>query len=76
MSFSDYLFNEPYARCSEKKDAASIRYLESDYLQTAREDLFNRNDLDLKVPATPDTVEAALALRHISVPHNTSRAMH
>jgi hypothetical protein len=42
MSFGDYLFNEPYARCSEKKDAASIRYLESDYLQTAREDLIDR----------------------------------
>jgi hypothetical protein len=42
MSFDDYLFNESYARCSAKQDTASIQYLESDYLQTAREDLMDR----------------------------------
>jgi peptidoglycan-N-acetylglucosamine deacetylase len=43
-------------------------------LQEAERDRFYRNDPDLKLPATPDTLEAALALRQISVPHHTSRA--
>jgi peptidoglycan-N-acetylglucosamine deacetylase len=35
MSFSDYLFNDPYARCMDKKDNAAIAQLEESYLQAA-----------------------------------------
>jgi peptidoglycan-N-acetylglucosamine deacetylase len=37
MSFNDYLFNEPYARCVEKKDTAAIAQLEESYLKAAEE---------------------------------------
>jgi peptidoglycan-N-acetylglucosamine deacetylase len=35
MSFGDYLYNGPYARCVEKKDAAAIAQLEASYLAAA-----------------------------------------
>jgi peptidoglycan-N-acetylglucosamine deacetylase len=38
MSFGDYMWNEPYARCVTKNDTASIAQLESSYLQAAADD--------------------------------------
>jgi peptidoglycan/xylan/chitin deacetylase (PgdA/CDA1 family) len=35
MSFGDYLYNGPYARCAAKKDEASIAQLEASYLAAA-----------------------------------------
>ncbi|HTW49400.1 MAG TPA: polysaccharide deacetylase family protein [Acidobacteriaceae bacterium] len=35
MSFADYDWNEPYARCSEKNDRESIAWLERSYLNAA-----------------------------------------
>jgi peptidoglycan-N-acetylglucosamine deacetylase len=35
MSFADYLYNEPYARCVAKNDAAGIAQLENRYLEAA-----------------------------------------
>ena len=35
MDFQDYLWNEPYARCSAKQDSASIERLHDTYLATA-----------------------------------------
>ncbi len=35
MSFEDYAWNEPYARCSAKGDTAAITQLESSYLTAA-----------------------------------------
>lgn len=37
MDFEDYLWNDPYARCMEKHDTASVAYLETSYLATADE---------------------------------------
>ncbi|HKF48538.1 MAG TPA: polysaccharide deacetylase family protein [Terracidiphilus sp.] len=39
MSFGDYMFNEPYARCVAKNDAAAIARLEDAYLDAARTDI-------------------------------------
>jgi peptidoglycan/xylan/chitin deacetylase (PgdA/CDA1 family) len=38
MSFGDYIWNEPYARCVAKNDTASIAQLESSYLDAATDD--------------------------------------
>jgi peptidoglycan/xylan/chitin deacetylase (PgdA/CDA1 family) len=38
MSFGDYMWNEPYARCVAKNDTAAIAQLESSYLDTAAQD--------------------------------------
>jgi peptidoglycan/xylan/chitin deacetylase (PgdA/CDA1 family) len=38
MSFGDYMWNEPYARCVAKNDSASIEQLESSYLAAAAAD--------------------------------------
>jgi peptidoglycan-N-acetylglucosamine deacetylase len=38
MSFGDYMWNEPYARCIAKNDTAAIAQLESSYLQAAADD--------------------------------------
>ena len=38
MSFGDYMWNEPYARCVAKNETASIAQLESSYLQAAADD--------------------------------------
>lgn len=35
MSFGDYLYNAPYARCVAKNDAASVAQLEASYLAAA-----------------------------------------
>jgi peptidoglycan/xylan/chitin deacetylase (PgdA/CDA1 family) len=35
MSFGDYMYNDPYARCVVKKDDASITQLEANYLAAA-----------------------------------------
>ena len=35
MSFGDYMWNEPYARCRAKRDTKAIALLESSYLQAA-----------------------------------------
>ena len=35
MDFQDYLWNEPYARCSSKHEAAAIQLLHDSYLATA-----------------------------------------
>lgn len=39
MSFGDYLWNEPYARCSAKNDVQAIASMESSYLAAAQEEL-------------------------------------
>lgn len=39
MSFGDYNWNEPYARCSEKHDAASIAWLGRSYLEAADDNI-------------------------------------
>jgi peptidoglycan/xylan/chitin deacetylase (PgdA/CDA1 family) len=39
MSFGDYLWNEPYARCKTKGDSEAIQTLESSYLAAADESL-------------------------------------
>lgn len=38
MSFGDYMWNEPYARCVAKDDTAAIAQLESSYLESASTD--------------------------------------
>jgi len=38
MSFGDYLWNEPYARCADKGDTKSIHSLEESYLHAADEE--------------------------------------
>ena len=38
MSFGDYMWNEPYARCVAKNDASAIAQLESSYLDAASQD--------------------------------------
>jgi peptidoglycan-N-acetylglucosamine deacetylase len=38
MSFGDYMWNEPYARCVAKNDTAAIAELESSYLEAASAD--------------------------------------
>jgi peptidoglycan/xylan/chitin deacetylase (PgdA/CDA1 family) len=38
MSFGDYMWNEPFARCVAKNDTASIAQLESTYLRAAADD--------------------------------------
>jgi peptidoglycan-N-acetylglucosamine deacetylase len=35
LDFEDYLWNGPYARCTEKNDVASIDWLKSSYMATA-----------------------------------------
>lgn len=36
MSFGDYMYNEPYARCVAQNDTAAIAHLEASYLAAAR----------------------------------------
>ncbi len=123
MSFADYLYNEPYARCVAKHDPAGIAQLEKSYLdaadayltysramsqalygrdipyvllmhvgaldarllprllqlyrergvtfvslEDAEKDSFYKNDLDLSLPATPDTLEQAMHTRGLPLP--------
>ncbi len=37
MDFEDYLWNDPYARCSATGDTAALQYLHDSYLQTAEQ---------------------------------------
>jgi peptidoglycan/xylan/chitin deacetylase (PgdA/CDA1 family) len=39
MSFGDYAWNEPYARCMAKGDAAAVAMLEASYLKAAKDSL-------------------------------------
>ena len=39
MSFGDYMWNEPYARCIAKNDTAAIAQLETSYLDAASADV-------------------------------------
>ena len=39
MSFGDYMWNDPYARCVAKNDTAAIAQLESSYLDAAAADV-------------------------------------
>jgi peptidoglycan-N-acetylglucosamine deacetylase len=39
MSFGDYLWNGPYARCKTKGDAAEVKKLEDSYLEAALESI-------------------------------------
>lgn len=45
MSFNDYEWNEPYARCSAKKDFREIGWLEHSYLEAADQDIHFRRAL-------------------------------
>jgi peptidoglycan-N-acetylglucosamine deacetylase len=45
MSFGDYLWNEPYARCTAKGDAKAIALLESSYLAAADDSIGYYRDL-------------------------------
>lgn len=123
MSFGDYMFNEPYARCVAKNDSAGIAQLEKSYLsaadatfdytralskaangrdipyvllmhvgaldaqllprllelykakgasfvslEDAERDPFYKNDLDLSLPASPDTLGQAMQARGLPIP--------
>lgn len=45
MSFGDYMWNEPYARCVAKHDTAAIAQLESSYLDAASIDADSRRSM-------------------------------
>jgi peptidoglycan-N-acetylglucosamine deacetylase len=123
MSFADYLYNEPYARCVAKNDATAIAQLEKSYLdaadanlgyaramskalygrdipyvllmhvgaldarllprllqlyrqrgvtfvslEDAEKDSFYANDLNLSLPAMPDSLEQAMQARGLPLP--------
>jgi lysophospholipase L1-like esterase len=129
MSFGDYQWNEPYARCRAKGDDQAVAFLESSFLAAADEsiryyrrlsstlygrdipyvlllhvgafdavmmprllelyesrgftfvtlndaerDEFYREDTDLHLPPGPDTLEEAMAERHLSLPPHTAFA--
>jgi peptidoglycan/xylan/chitin deacetylase (PgdA/CDA1 family) len=123
MSFQDYAYNAPYARCVTKNDTAAVAQLEAAYLaaadaaidhsramskalygrdipyvllmhvgaldakmlprllqlyrdrgfsfvglEEAEQDPFYRNDIDLSLPAAPDTLEEAMRAKKLPVP--------
>jgi len=45
LSFDDYAYNEPYARCLAKQDTAGIEWLQASYLTRADESLRRGQDL-------------------------------
>jgi peptidoglycan/xylan/chitin deacetylase (PgdA/CDA1 family) len=49
MSFADYEWNEPYARCETKHDGKAIRWLERSYLRAADEDIGYRRAMAEKL---------------------------
>ncbi|HEY2860918.1 MAG TPA: polysaccharide deacetylase family protein [Terracidiphilus sp.] len=49
MSFGDYMWNEPYARCVAKNDAAALEQLESSYLEAAAQDVDLRRAMARKL---------------------------
>jgi lysophospholipase L1-like esterase len=126
MSFGDYLWNEPYARCKSKADSTAIAELQKSYLeaaadtatyerdlshriyghdipyvllmhvgaldaemlptllgqyraegfefitlQQAESDEFYRNDVDLTLPSSADSLEQVAAERGIPLPQHT-----
>jgi hypothetical protein len=130
MSFGDYMYNEPYARCVAKNDSADIARLETSYLdaagsaidysrsmakslyghdipyvllmhigafdarmlpqllklyrdrdfsfvtlQQAESDPFYKNDLDLSLSPTPDSLETAMQMRGLPIPPGPSPGM-
>jgi len=129
MSFGDYQWNEPYARCRTKGDNQAVALLESSFLAAADEsiryyrelsstlygrdipyvlllhvgafdavmmprllklyesrgftfvtladaerDEFYREDIDLHLQIGPDTLEEAMAERHLPLPAHTAFA--
>ncbi|WP_165190410.1 polysaccharide deacetylase family protein [Caulobacter soli] len=49
MSFGDYAWNEPYARCMAKGDAAAVAVLEASYLKAAQDSLDFERALSAKL---------------------------
>lgn len=49
MSFGDYEWNEPYARCSQKKDEKAILWLERSYLRAADQEIRYERGLSKKL---------------------------
>ena len=49
MSFDDYLWNDPYARCVAKKDDATIATMETAYLAAAEASLAYYHDLSMQL---------------------------
>jgi peptidoglycan/xylan/chitin deacetylase (PgdA/CDA1 family) len=49
MSFADYEWNEPYARCETEHDGKAIRWLEKSYLAAADEDIGYRRAMSEKL---------------------------
>jgi lysophospholipase L1-like esterase len=49
MSFSDYLWNEPYARCKAKGDTTAIALLESSYLAAADDNISRYREMSHKL---------------------------
>ena len=129
MSFGDYQWNEPYARCKAKDDNKSIALLESSYLDAAKESInyyrqlsqqlyhrdipyvllmhvgafdaemlprllevyrsagfqfvtleqaenddFYRNDTDLHLPVSPDSLEQAMSAHGLHLPAHPAPA--
>lgn len=123
MSFGDYMYNEPYARCAAKNDTAAIAQLETSYLaaaastidytremskalygrdipyvllmhvgaldalllprllklyqdkgftfislQDAEKDPFYKTDVDLTLPAEPDSLEGEMHAHNLPLP--------
>ena len=49
LSFADYAYNEPYARCVAKKDEQAIGWLEQSYLGSASDELARGPELAAKL---------------------------
>ena len=49
MSFGDYMWNEPYARCMAKNDQGAVEELKSSYLAAAADDARFRRELAQRV---------------------------
>ena len=49
MSFGDYMFNEPYARCKAKGDTTAIALLETSYLAAADDNITRYREMSQKL---------------------------
>ena len=49
MSFGDYMWNEPYARCVAKNDQGAIATLKSSYLAAADESITRYREMSRKL---------------------------
>ncbi len=49
MSFGDYMFNEPYARCKTKGDSTAIALLETSYLAAADDNIGRYREMSQKL---------------------------